>query len=175
MIVRLQVDRWMSDRCFELVHPTGARKSVTTYLPSMDFDAAIWVANKAEELGLKGSPDLITLASCVGAYARLWVGDLDGIIAPMDRAPEGWSYPNHEPIESAWFWQWIPTAQSEKILLHEMEDADPLTSEPSRFKSLVPFQLQRKHGAIAQVTGIDLIRLPDLVRPGVPFLFEAEV
>ncbi len=167
---RIQVDRWISDRSFHLLHVSGVSKSVTTYYPSMNFDAAVWVAEKSEELGLTGIPDLVTIALCVGAYSRLWVGELEGTIAPMDVAPEGWMYPSLKAAESSWFWQWTPSQRSEEILLSELEDSNPLNS----FKNLVPFQLQRKHGAIAQINAIDLIRLPDIVRSGVPFLFETE-
>lgn len=174
MIHRIKVEKWISDLRFELRHPSGTRKAVTTYLPLMEFENSVWAAKKCDELGLPGTPDLIKIALCAGPHSRLWIGDLDGIIAPMDVLPKGWTYPSSEPVESSWFWQWTPSPTAEKILMQELEDVQPLSAQPKHLKSLAPFQLRRKHGAIAQVNAIDLIRLPDIFSPKVDFIFEVE-
>lgn len=97
----------------------------------------------------------------IGPYCRLWVGDLDGIVAPKDVPPQGWTYPNGEPVEDSWFWDWYPSETSVKKLMAEMHKSNPLEAGV-RLKALVPFQLNRKHGVVTGVEAIPVMRLPDL-------------
>lgn len=170
-MIRIQIDKWVSEPSFYLRHDSGPPRLVTPFEAVMEFESSMWVHQKALEMELRGVCDLIKIATCMGSHSTLWVGALDGILAPMDAQPQGWMYPNGGPVEPAWFWQWTPSERSQDALVRELESRNPLEDKPTHLKNLVPYQLSRTHGAIAQVQAIDLRRLPHLVRVGVPFVF----
>lgn len=99
----------------------------------------------------------------IGPYFTLWIGDLDGQVAPMDVAPTGWTYPNGENLEKSWFWQWFPSEFSQKKLLENAKNTNPLIP-PKYFKTLVPMKMEEKHGEIQQIQAIPVMRLPAIMK-----------
>lgn len=174
MIKRMHVQRFDNDRSVALRHPSGKGKRITTWFASINLDDSRWVEGKIAQPGFACGCDLIKIAHACGSHARLWIGNLDGIIAPMDVPPQDWFYPSGIPVEPEFFWQWTPSDTAQTLLEEEIRSENPLTDSPSHLKRLVPCQMERKHGAIAQVNAIDLVRLPDLFRRDVGFLFEAD-
>ncbi len=124
-----------------------------------------------------GTDDLVRIALVAGPYSTLWIEDLNGTIAPMDVEPQGWIYPNGEPAEPAWFWQWYPSETAQQKMLADLHDPDPLRElsadrKPKYFKGLVPFDKARNYGEIQAINGINLQQLPDMMRRGLTWTFE---
>lgn len=104
----------------------------------------------------------------IGSYKRLWIGDLDGIIAPMDVQPEGWTYPNGESLEPSWFWQWHPSEISHSKLLQDSKKTNIFdfteNIDKGRFKSLVPMKFHEKYGEIQTIGAFPVMRLPAIMK-----------
>lgn len=171
---RLTVKSWYLNSWETLHHSNGLTKRIALYTPEMDGQDSVWCLRRREELGIEGIDDIAKIAMYVGAYSTLWIGTLDGILAPMDIPPEGWSFESGEIVEPSWFWQWHPSDKSAKRLLANLSETNSLEVEnPSQvFKTLVPFNSQEKRGVVSSIQAIDLVSLPDLIRPGIDFVFE---
>lgn len=169
---RILVKHWYHHSSLDLCCGS-LKKSVPLYTPAYDFDDALAVKKLCLIKGLdKGIDDLAKVALVAGAYSRLWVGSLDGTLVPMDRPPTGWTYPNGEPVEPSWFWQWKPSEASEQTLLTELADPNPLREAKGVLKTLMPHNKARDYGDILAIEAIDLVRLVGMVKTNIPWLFE---
>ncbi len=157
------------------MHNGSLKEPLIDYRFSIDF-------NTLRELHTWGVrceatlPDILTL---VGPYAKLWIGSCQGTIAPMDVAPQGWTYPNRDyPVPDSLFWLWYPDELSQdklKTELNSVSEPDGLLGKyTSIFKYLVPFQMVMRQGETKQIEAIPLRRLPGMVQPDVTWTFETE-
>ena len=170
---RIKICNWYHDQQLRILHPAGLDKTVIRYTPSIDYTDLAWCDRRKEELGLEGTEDIATIALYAGTHSRLWVGPLDGIIAPMDVQPEGWTYPSGDPLEPSWWWQWHPSDAAKELIMGDLSERNPL--EVKTFKHLAPMGLQKKSGTITDVQAINIIRLPGLIKNGTPYIFETEL
>jgi hypothetical protein len=156
----------------------GLTQSAIDYRFNMEWE----VLKSAQKQGmeLSASPTLADVLRIAGSHATLWVGPHKGIIAPMDRQPTGWTYPSGREYEPENFWQWVPDEVAEAQLVHDSNrfSEDPIQvifgENSSVFKSIVPAQLDRKHGQILSIEGIPIQRLAGLVKKDVDWVFEFE-
>jgi len=109
----------------------------------------------------------------VGSHATLWIDGWEGRVAPMDAEPEGWTFPNGDPLPKEWWWQWYPGDRaSQEISAFLNMDIQESWNAKLPFKFGIPFQFQRSMGAIEQVNAIPIQRLPGLVKKGAVWIFE---
>lgn len=147
-------------------------KSFTRWEFSPDYEA-ICLFSDLE--GAKICRHLDDVLRLVGSHATLWIGNWQGTVAPMDVPPEGWTYPNDEPLEPEWLWQWHPVPFAERELVNGLNaDIAVAWQSKSPLKALVPFQFQRQTGETAAVEAIPIGRLPDLMKKEAPWTFEWE-
>lgn len=170
---RIKICRWYLDQQLRIYHPAGVNKTVIRYTPSIDYEDLAWCDRRKSELGVEGTDDIAKIALYAGAYSRLWIGPLDGTIAPMDVQPEGWTYASGDPLEPSWWWQWYPSDTARKLIMGDLSERNPL--EVKTFKHIAPIQLQKESGPLTDVQAIDVIRLPGLFKNGVPFIFETDL
>jgi hypothetical protein len=123
-------------------------------------------------------PKLAHILRVVGSHATLWIGTFQGIVAPMDVQPTGWTYPSGKAFEPENFWQWVPDSRSERELISEsnaflIDPMQPLFgSNGGVFKSLVPYQLAERQGKTLAVDAIPIQRLASIVRKDIDWVFE---
>jgi hypothetical protein len=131
-------------------------------------------ACQLDDLGVESChPRLSDILRLVGSHAKLWVGDWQGTIAPMDVVPQGWTYPSGKPLESEWWSQWhlCDRTEAEAVSLLNMNSIDAWSVD-SPFKSGIPFQTQRSIGEVSAINAISVMRLPGMVRKDAEWLFE---
>lgn len=111
----------------------------------------------------------------VGSHSTLWIDDYKGLIAPPDTEIPDFTFPSGKPLPQEFWWNWYPDEESTEKLLKQANHQGFLEKKGSIFKSLVPYQLQRKlEGSIAEITHIPLIRLPGMVKKDCIWMFEWE-
>lgn len=163
------VTRWTSDRVVDFFHPSGEKRKFETQIGNIELGGRLWIHEKMDdELGFAAGCDLIKIAHCVGLGSTIKIGELSGIIT-IGEDSDGWTYPSGIPIEPEWFWMWHPNDDAIAIIDDDLAKINPLESELTHFKKLVPYQLARRNEALS---AIPLTRLPSLIRPEIPFLFE---
>lgn len=152
----------------------GERKWEFVYIVVMDFDQAGWVTRhfNYDLAGFACGHSLIRIAYCVGAGAKLTIGEFEGTIVAPASPPDDWTYPSGRSLEPQWFWEWIPSEDAKEKMQKELNNSNPLGEKPQQFKTMVPYQLERKGDKAAILDGVVLPRLPDLFRSDVPFVFD---
>lgn len=174
MIHRITVKSWYNHDQITLYNGLLKKESIR-YTPQYDFQDSLLVRKLSEAKGCdRGMPDLAKVLLVAGSYATAWVGDLEGVIVPMDVQPEGWTYASGEPVEPSWFWQWVPSERARKVLQGELSDDNPFTASPAHFKRLSPYATARSYGAVTEIQGVDIFALVGMIKQDVPWVFEFE-
>lgn len=173
---RIQLERPDDSHQFSILNGT-ATQAFTWWEFYPDWQAVADLQDLGED-DFPPQPKLDQVLRLVRCYATLWIGTWQGTIAPMDRQPQGWTYPSGQPLEPEWWWQWHPSSQTEAealTLLNTNGFEAWERSESTPLKAGIPFQMQRNLGEVQAVNAISVQRLPDLMRKDAPWIFEFEM
>jgi hypothetical protein len=169
MLKRLTLPRPESSHEF-LIHNGKLQQDFTWW----EFYPAWEAFDRLDEMGVESPhPKLDEVLRSVKSHAKLWIGDWEGTIAPMDCQPQGWTYPSGKPLEPEWWWQWHPSsfAQTQAVATINMNSIEAWTAN-SPLKSGVPFQMQRNMGEVSAIEAIPVQRLPHLMKKEALWTFE---
>jgi hypothetical protein len=157
------------------IHNGGVSREFIWWEFSPEWETLGTLQDLAE--GISCFPKLAEILKLAGSHATLWIGEWEGIVAPMDCPPEGWSYPSGAELEPEWWWQWHPR-EATRPKIEGYLNAQPSEAwnvyQTTPFKAGIPFQMQRTFGGLDQVQAISVQQLPGLVRAGVSWVFEFE-
>lgn len=153
------------------IHNGSATRPFTWWEINSDYETLCSIQNLYDG-EVAAYLKLNTMLRIAGSHATLWISDWQGTIAPMDVQPQGWCYPNGEPIEPEWWWQWHPAPDTAAAIVARLEAGPFAQDETSPLKSGVPYQFQRRQGQTQAVEAIPIQQLPNLVRSAAPWIFE---
>lgn len=170
--MEVTVTHWTLDRAFEFKHTIKGKKSFAARIADIELGASVWLHERLlnEKLGFAVGCDLIKLAHCMGGKSNLQIGELKGTIMPGESS-EGWLYPSGVAAEDEWFWQWCPDKDSVSLLNADLDQTGPLLGNQLYLKSLVAYRLASTRYKFRENAFLALSRLPDLFKPGTPFIF----